>query len=239
MRSKSDHRLASQFRQQEEQYYSRGGNGEADGRVSPLQGRKFGERPQPGRGRRESEYEDFDDSSRPSRYRSRFTRHLDNPDEDRDSTTGRSVRFCEESPSQAVIPRKERERVLDTEDVAKGPLSGITRLYDSPRVMKRIQETELRLKKEKEPKPPQAAAVNIIQGAKPVAAAAAPAKKTSRQVSEEDEISKIKRQNKTAEASTAAATAESRPAVASVKEETRSTPATTRRPSEVRDDVVE
>lgn len=41
MRSKSDHRLAAQYRQQEERY----DRGDADGgRVSPLGGRKFGER---------------------------------------------------------------------------------------------------------------------------------------------------------------------------------------------------
>lgn len=34
--------------------------------------------------------------------------------------------------------------MLDTEDVAKGPLSGITRLYDSPRVMKRLQDSEIK-----------------------------------------------------------------------------------------------
>ncbi|XP_065341578.1 RING finger protein nhl-1 isoform X1 [Cloeon dipterum] len=228
MRSKSDHRLASQFRQQEEQYYSRGG-GEAD---DALNGRKFGERPQGNRyGRRNEEYDDDTESRRPSRYRSRFTRHLDNPDDDPEPAGGRSVRFSEESPSQTHIPRKERERVLDTEDVSKGPLSGITRLSDSPRVMKRLQETELKDKKAKEPKPvPVAPAV----GAKPPVAGQ-PAKKTSRQVSEEDEIAKIKKQNK-AEASTAAAGAaapvptETRPSVdrTTVREEE---PA--RRPSEV------
>ncbi|KAF4518139.1 hypothetical protein B566_EDAN008841 [Ephemera danica] len=245
MRSKSDHRLASQFRQQEEQYYARG-NGETDGRVSPLMGRKFGERPQAGRDRygrqsRDAEYEEFADEGgrRPSRYRSRFTRHLDNPDDD-EGSGGRSVRFSEESPAAPAIPRKERERVLDTEDVSKGPLSGITRLYDSPRVMKRLQESETaRTNKEKEPAKP--AIPTPTAGAKN-ASAPVVQRKTSRQVSEEDEISKIKKQNK-AETSTAASTTPvpaveaTRPAVdrvAAIREESRpQAPASTRRGSEV------
>lgn len=48
MRSKSDHRLATQFRQQEERAglagYDEDNRG---GRLSPLAGRKFGERPAP------------------------------------------------------------------------------------------------------------------------------------------------------------------------------------------------
>lgn len=42
MRSKSDHRLATQFRQQEDRDEDVRG-----GRLSPLAGRKFGERPAP------------------------------------------------------------------------------------------------------------------------------------------------------------------------------------------------
>ena len=44
MRSKSDHRLATQFRQQEERGYDEDSR---PGRLSPLAGRKFGERPPP------------------------------------------------------------------------------------------------------------------------------------------------------------------------------------------------
>ncbi|XP_066997579.1 RING finger protein nhl-1 isoform X3 [Anabrus simplex] len=225
MRSKSDHRLASQFRQQEERGgYDRGygGDGSGDcsssGRVSPLGGRKFGERYPSNRGGNErydssSRYgrgggEDYrgefespydNDGSRPARrYRSRFTRHLGtgtgDGDSDNDTQGNRSVRFSGDTPQH-----KERERVLDTEDVSKGPLSGITRLYDSPRVMKRLQESEQReKKKDKEPPP----------APTPVSTPKAPAALTrrtpaARQVSEEDEISKIKRQNKNAPTSSA------------------------------------
>jgi tripartite motif-containing protein 71 len=85
-----------------------------------------------------------------------------------------------------------RERVFDTEDATKGPLSGITRLCDSPRVMKRLQESELKEKRRarEPPKTP------------PLAFGA---KKAQRQASEEDEIAKIKKQNKSAEPSGARA----------------------------------
>lgn len=175
MRSKSDHRLA-QYRQQEERGVYESGE---TGTVSPLGGRKFGERYPPrntgdrydsryGRGSDRTGIEyggDYTDptygdteSTRPStrsRLRSRFGRHAggDNADSDNDTqTSGRSVRFLEGGPVN-----KERERVLDTEDVSKGPLSGITRLYDSPRVMKRLQESENKKDKEpiQQPTPPQ------------------------------------------------------------------------------------
>jgi tripartite motif-containing protein 71 len=92
---------------------------------------------------------------------------------------------------------KERERVLDTEDVARGPLSGISRLYDSPRVMKRLQESEQRGKK-KETAQPTPAPQPQVKTPQQVP------KRTQRQVSEEDEISKIKRANKSGTSASAA-----------------------------------
>ncbi|XP_054286077.1 RING finger protein nhl-1-like isoform X3 [Macrosteles quadrilineatus] len=202
MRSKSDHRLASQYRQQEQ--YDRGYEGSESGRVSPLGGRKFGERPaarntgdqyEGGRygrnrdrgdygGDYDSPYDEGNRSTARSRIRARMNRHAAG-DSDDDTSGGRSVRFTEGSHTQ----QKERERVLDTEDVAKGPLSGITRLYDSPRVMKRLQDSET--KKDKPP-PPAAPPVQKFQPPKrPVAAA-------QRQISEEDEVTKIKRLMKNA-----------------------------------------
>lgn len=196
MRSKSDHRLATQFRQQEE----RGGYGGDDEPV--LGGRKFGERPNRsatsdkygesryGRGGNEYDYEyENEPSSRTgkSRFRSRFVRHADN---DSDSEQNRNVRFNEKDKE------KERERVIDTEDVTRGQLSGIIRLTDSPRVMKRLQEQEKGKKEKKEPPKPAPTAV-VPKKATATAPAAA-----QRQVSEDDEISKIKRQNKGATTST-------------------------------------
>ncbi|XP_022918024.2 RING finger protein nhl-1 [Onthophagus taurus] len=185
MRSKSDHRLASQFRQQEERGY-----GETDD--APLGGRKFGDRPK--QTERYNRYgtttdygvDDYDtESSRParSRYRSRFNRHGDDSDTE---TSSSRVRFTE---------HKERERVLDTEDVARGPLSGITRLADSPRVMQKLQESEMNKKKEKENPTPVPQQPKVVPKKQPPP--------TARQVSEEDEIAKIKKQNKGATTSTA------------------------------------
>ena len=221
MRSKSDHRLASQFRQQEERGgYDRGyGDGSGDpsgtsGRVSPLGARKFGERYQQNRGDRydqqqsryggrsggggefsgefESPYDN--DGNRPrSKYRSRFSRHHgENADSDNDTQGSRSVIFTEGQQQH-----KERERVLDTEDVTRGPLSGITRLYDSPRVMKRLQESEQRGKKKETAQPAQPPQLQVK-------APQQVPKRTQRQVSEEDEISKIKRANKSGTAAAAA-----------------------------------
>ncbi|XKL65321.1 hypothetical protein PGB90_008741 [Kerria lacca] len=208
MRSKSDHRLASQFRQQEERGYD--GN-ETCGRVSPLGGRKFGERyptrsattdrldNRYGRSERGDYGGDFDSGydnesgrSARSRFRSRLTaRHgNENADSDTDVQGTKSVRFLD---THVHHPKeKERERILDTEDVAKGPLSGITRLYDSPRVMKRLQESETKkTKKEKESTP-------IQQKFQPVQRRMSNVTPAQRQMSEDDEISKIKRQNKNA-----------------------------------------
>lgn len=193
MRSKSDHRLASQYRQDERNAYEPGG--ESGGRVSPLGGRKFGERypSRYSRGDRndydvDSSHDNENRSSARSRIRSRLGRHglNDNTDSDTDS---RSVRF-----SETNTVHRERERVLDTEDVAKGPLSGITRLYDSPRVMKRLQENENKEKKvEVTPKPP----AQPVQQPKRIT----PQQTPQRQLSEDDEIARIKRQNKTASTS--------------------------------------
>lgn len=204
MRSKSDHRLASQFRQDG---YDRGYGESGDEPV--LGGRKFGERAATRTGDRYNRYgrggndeygEDYDNesgrTSARARLRSRYGRHGADNDSDTEQST-RAVRFTEQQ-------NKERERVLDTEDVARGPLSGITRLADSPRVMKKLQDNETNKKKEKEdPKPPPP---------KPqVTTPKRPPPPTNRQVSEEDEIAKIKKQNKGATTSTATET-ETRPA---------------------------
>ncbi|XP_066908943.1 RING finger protein nhl-1 isoform X2 [Halyomorpha halys] len=172
MRSKSDHRLAAQYRQPDERY------GEDSGRVSPLAGRKFGQRYQ----RRDRDY-DYEDEPRPqrSRTRSRFLHGGENTDSDND-TSGPRVRFG------ADQPKEQRPTALDTEALSKGPLSGISRLYDCPQVIARITEV-------KKPKP-------VEEPQPPVQQPKAQPKRTpslaQRQVSEEDEITKIKRQMKNA-----------------------------------------
>lgn len=198
MRSKSDHRLASQFRQQEER-------GLRDDDEPVLGGRKFGERHaratdrysggDAGRyGRNEYDYGNEYEPETPSRstksrFRSRFVRSHQNEDNS-DNEQGRNVRFNEKDKE------KERDRVIDTEDVARGSLSGIIRLTDSPRVMKRLQEQE-KGKKEKKVETPAPAAKPAVVKPRTTAAPAA-----ARQMSE-DEIDRIKRQNKGSSASTA------------------------------------
>ncbi|KAK7085483.1 Zinc ion binding [Halocaridina rubra] len=171
MKSKSDHRLAAQYRDQDDGYNYN------SGRTSPLMRRRFGER------NIERHDEDSSADSGRRRFRSRFMRK----EEDED----RSVRFSEDDGTK-------RQRVIDSEDVSRGPLSGIIRLYDSPRVMKRFQERDQnKIKKKDEPsKPPQNAVSKPPQT--PIQ------HKPSRQTSNEDEIDKIKKQNKAAEASVGA-----------------------------------
>ncbi|XP_057656091.1 RING finger protein nhl-1 isoform X1 [Diorhabda carinulata] len=206
MRSKSDHRLASQFRQQEERGYGDRSYGDED---QVLSGRKFGERPKStgdsryGRG----DYgDDYDHDSRPTRSKySRFRRHQPT-DNDSDTEQTSRVRFNE---------HKEREKAFDTEDASRGPLSGITRLADSPRVMKKMQEWETgKLKKKEEAPPPAPTQPKVVPKRPPPPAV--------RQVSEEDEISRIKKQNKGATTSTENTTETARSAA---EERQRKTPA--------------
>lgn len=201
MRSKSDHRLATQFRQQESL---------RDDDEPVLGGRKFGERHardryggntesggRYGRGGNEydytNEYEETPTRTPKSRFRSRFVRSHQQ-DDTSDNEQGRSVRFHEKEKE------KERERVLDTEDVTRGNLSGIIRLADSPRVMKRLQQQSREKKEKKDTAPTQPAVPKqpVQQPKRPAATAPAAA---TRQISE-DEIDRIKRQNNKGTSST-------------------------------------
>lgn len=199
MRSKSDHRLATQFRQQESS---------RDEDEPVLGGRKFGERNardrhagntegnRYGRGGNEyeygNEYEEPSSRTPKSRFRSRFVRSHQQ-DDTSDNEQGRNVRFHEKEKE------KERERVLDTEDVTRGHLSGIIRLADSPRVMKRLQQQIKEKKEKKEPAPQPAAPRQAVQPKRPVATTPT----AKRQVSE-DEIDRIKQQNNKGTTSTPA-----------------------------------
>lgn len=181
-RSKSDHRLATQFRQQEE------AKGYTENDEPLLGGRKFGEPrpPPPERHTRDygatEDYSGYESEHRPSRrFRSRFVR---SHQQDNDSDTEQSSRTV-----KAEQKEKEKEKVADTEDATRGPLSGIYRLSDCTRVMQRILDADSGKKKEKkEPPPPPP---------KPVQPTPQPQRRppTQRQESE-DEISRLKRQNK-------------------------------------------
>ncbi|XP_018021101.1 RING finger protein nhl-1 isoform X3 [Hyalella azteca] len=178
-KSKSDHRLAVQFRDQEESL---------GGRTSPITRRRFGERPPP------SESHDSAYESDPSRrrFRSRFMRREDEED--------KGVRFTEDD-----VTKPQRMKIIDTEDVSRGPLSGIVRIMDSPRVIQRLQEREKLIKQKKEdankpPAPTPVSAHSVAPTASIPSSQTNPytPKKTGRQISE-DEIDKIKKQNKAEE----------------------------------------
>ena len=145
---------------------------------------------------------DNDDTITPTtHFRSRFMRERNNQDlgsfedsHDSDySNSHRSVRF-EEPAAQP------RVKVFETEEVTRGPLSGVIKLVDSPFVMQRLHQNEVRQKlKEQEEKnapPPQPPTVST-----PVSVT--PRRAPARQVSE-DEIEKQKKANHVAAAAAAA-----------------------------------
>ncbi|RVE50474.1 hypothetical protein evm_004899 [Chilo suppressalis] len=198
-RSKSDHRLATQFRQQEE------AKGYTENDEPILGGRKFGERrpPPPEKPTRDygttDDYSGYESEHRPSRrFRSRFVR---SHQQDNDSDTEPTSRT-----SKAEQVQKEKEKVTDTEDATKGPLSGIFRLSDCPRVMQRILDVDSGKKKEKKEAPPPPKPVQ------PTPQPRRPPPPAQRQQSEDDEISRLKRQNKGAASSQEPDRAPARPA---------------------------
>merc|ERR1739842_247729 len=87
---------------------------------------RFGE---PRHGESRGSEEGGDDANGRRKFRSRFMC--------KEEEEEKSVRF-----EEGEAPVKKAIRVLDTEDVARGPLSGIQRLYDCPRVIIRLQEKE-------------------------------------------------------------------------------------------------
>merc|ERR1719461_1476824 len=106
-RSKSDHRLVSEFRRQEES-------------SPPVRRRAFGEsrynrdanKSRTNLNRYGGDDEDEEPAGR-SRYRSRFLRGNDEDDE----SDRRNSKHMEEDP----MTKKERNKVIDTEDCSRGP----------------------------------------------------------------------------------------------------------------------
>merc|ERR1712096_354756 len=116
----------SEFRRQEES-------------SPPVRRRAFGEnrysreanKSRTNLGRYGGEEEEEDYTGR-SRFRSRFLRGDDNEDEgDR-----RNSKHMDE---ESVAIKKERNKVIETEDASRGPLSGCIRLADSSRVIQRLK----------------------------------------------------------------------------------------------------
>ncbi|XP_032591106.1 RING finger protein nhl-1 isoform X6 [Drosophila grimshawi] len=210
MRSKSDHRLATQFRQQEER------SGYNDEPV--LGGRKFGERPQRTNnnsdrygdnryGRSEYDYDnDYENepasrAGKSSRFRSRFVRSHQNEDSDSEQQ--------QQQRQQEIDKRK--DRVLDSEDVSRGQLSGIIRLSDCSRVVQRLAD----IGKEKKEKKSDAAvaAQAAVQAAIQTQKAAMQrqqqkSQQTAAAAADEDELARQKRKSGAA-SSTAAPSGES------------------------------
>merc|ERR1719431_2429247 len=187
-RSKSDHRLVSEFRRQEES-----GNSSP-----PVRRRAFGEqrygldksKSRSNISRYGGEEEDEEGTGRSSRFRSRFLRGDEEEETDR-----RNSRNIEEEQ----IPKKERNKVIETEDASRGPLSGCIRLADSSRVIQRLKEREMELlrPKKKDTPPP---------APKPAAPRPAPPP-TRPKAQDDDEIDRIKQENKAKDAAAASATA--------------------------------
>merc|ERR1740129_1072018 len=128
-RSKSDHRLVSEFRRQEENA------------SPPVSRRPFGQnRYSTGLDKSKSRTnlgryggEDEEGTGRSSRFRSRFLRG----EEEDEGSNRRDSRHLE--GEEAVVAKKERNKVIETEDASRGPLSGCIRLADSSRVIQRLK----------------------------------------------------------------------------------------------------
>jgi tripartite motif-containing protein 71 len=71
---------------------------------------------------------------RASRFRSRFLRGDD--EEENSGGNRRSIHMEEEEKAEI---KKLRNKVIDTEDASRGPLSGVIRLADSSRVIQRLK----------------------------------------------------------------------------------------------------
>ncbi|XP_039227919.1 E3 ubiquitin-protein ligase Arkadia isoform X9 [Drosophila yakuba] len=210
MRSKSDHRLATQFRQQEER------SGYNDEPV--LGGRKFGERPQRsatqanndryGRSGGDYDYEnDYDNdgssgrAGKSSRFRSRFVRSHQNDDSD-----------SEQQQQQRQQELKERkDRVLDSEDVSRGQLSGIIRLSDCSRVVQRLADIgkEKKEKKSDAAAAAQAAVQAAIQAQKAAMQRQQQKNQQTAAAADEEELARQKRKNAGSSSTGGAATSTS------------------------------
>merc|ERR1712025_974083 len=83
------------------------------------------------------------------RFSSRF---LSRPGDDDGSDDRRNSRHLDEEP----MSKKERNKVIETEDASRGPLSGCIRLADSSRVIQRLKSAgrSYSLPRKKETPPP-------------------------------------------------------------------------------------
>merc|ERR1712013_218768 len=107
-RSKSDHRLVSEFRRQEENA------------SPPVRRRTFGE----------NKY-----SREANKSRTNLGRYGGEDEEEESDRRNPRHMDSEETP----LTKKERNKVIETGDASRGPLSGCIRLADSSRVIQRLK----------------------------------------------------------------------------------------------------
>lgn len=143
-RSKSDHRLVAEFRRRDE----------VD--RSPPARRRFGEsryskeenKSRTNFGRFGDDDEDYESArgrgggtaGGGSRFRSRFLRQ---DEDDEPSSYGNRKSFHMDEDGDGRAPKKERTKVVETEDASRGPLSGCIRLADSSRIIQRLKVRRL------------------------------------------------------------------------------------------------
>ncbi|KFM82288.1 RING finger protein nhl-1, partial [Stegodyphus mimosarum] len=216
MRSQSDHRLAAQFAHRcDNRSFSdinqRMDSDRDSGRpTSPLLSR----------GRRETDgYRRYSERSRDYDYQDRVSNRYSREDNSlssrwRDSNADeyshrnrypRDYEECDPEPHQGRTVRfadeqQQREKIFYVDDATKGPLSGVVRLVDSPKIMERLHQNEVKQKqltsdKEKATTPPANTPIVVA----PVATQ--PKRQTSRQQSEDD-IDRQKKANQQASSST-------------------------------------
>ncbi|XP_023228922.1 RING finger protein nhl-1-like [Centruroides sculpturatus] len=124
-------------------------------------------------------------------------RHDDNylsPRRREDSRRGSRGQSREGSPEVPRIVEERVEKIVETEDATKGPISKVVRLLDSPQVMEKLHQSEVRKKQqqkeqERKAQQPPPRPVSTYQP------------RIQRQVSEDD-VDKQKKQNQAAAAST-------------------------------------
>lgn len=222
MRSQSDHRLAVQFQKKQDATRSMldigqryGGHLSDSERDGSFEGSPYT------RNRREDNSilrrytdrnRDNDNAeSRPNRYgstrledrswreesghhgfRSRYARELMDEDSEGVGSHTRNVRFEEPPPP--------REKLFDTDDANRGPLSGVVKLSDSAKFMERLHENQVKQKQK------QAEKEKAENEPPPAAPVPPPRRPPARQLSEDEVEKQKKAANQAAASSSSTAT---------------------------------
>ncbi|CAN7996489.1 unnamed protein product [Ixodes pacificus] len=137
-------------------------------------------------------------------FRSRYARELMDEDNESGGSHTRNVRFEEPPPP--------REKVFDTDDANRGPLSGVVKLSDSAKFMERLHENQVKQKQKQAEK-------ERLEKEPPVVPVPPPRRPPARQLSEDE----VEKQKKAANQAAAASTSTTSPP-----------PSSDMRPSQVR-----